>query len=97
MQAPNTLDDRSMRCLRPLRSRMQNGNGDPSDEIPFVWKKENPHRAVSPLWDLRKRISRQHRLPLYLNVKDGKVTFYPIEDSYYQFLQYMNKLFTGKA
>lgn len=26
-------------------------------------------------------------------MKDGKVTFYPIEDSYYQFLQYMNKLY----
>ena len=92
MQAPNTLDE-LYEVLKAFKEQDANGNGDPSDEIPFSFGKKETLTGLLAPFGIYGNGSPDNIDTPYLNVKDGKVTFYPIEDSYYQFLQYMNKLY----
>ena len=92
MPAPNTLDE-LYEVLKAFKEQDANGNGDPSDEIPFSFGKKETLTGLLAPFGIYGNGSPDNIDTPYLNVKDGKVTFYPIEDSYYQFLQYMNKLY----
>jgi putative aldouronate transport system substrate-binding protein len=85
LQMPSTLDDLK-NLLIQIRDKDANGNGDTTDEIPFVFPKLDIVKVFSGIWGID--------LPSgYTADKDGKLFYSYTSNQYRTFLTYLNELF----
>lgn len=73
--------------LKAFKDEDANGNGDPNDEIPIGLSKE-----ISPFM-LLTYADYPIDINAKLGVKDGKLVYVPVEESYKEFLAYLRKLY----
>ncbi|CCX37638.1 putative uncharacterized protein [Clostridium sp. CAG:1013] len=93
LETPETLDE-YLDVLRAFRDEDANGNGDPSDEIPYVVEYSGgDHRARVNIflgsWGIHDNLGYE-----FLTIQDDKVNMYVIDDTYKEVLQFMNTMWT---
>lgn len=92
MEAPNTLDE-FYAVLKAFKEQDANGNGDANDEIPYSFNKGDTLTGLLAPFGIYGNAAPTNVDTPYLNVADGKVSFYPTTENYLAFLQYMHKLY----
>lgn len=81
-----TTTDELYTVLCAFRDNDMNGNGDTTDEVPFVINKGNDQiRALAGSFGCRPDVQMG---------EDGKIVYGPVTDNFKKFLTYMNKLYT---
>lgn len=86
MSMPKTTDEFE-KVLLAFKEKDANGNGNPSDEIPFSTDPDNKHIEAMTGW---------FGLPMDKNgltVKDGETAYGGISSKYREFLKWFNKLY----
>lgn len=86
MDMPTTTDE-FVEVLRAFRDQDANGNGDPSDEIPFSADPNNKHIEAMAGW---------FGLPMNkegVAIVDGEVVFGAVSSQYREFLSWFNSLY----
>ncbi|MDO4293272.1 MAG: extracellular solute-binding protein [Eubacteriales bacterium] len=86
MEMPTTTEEFEA-VLQAFKDQDANGNGDPSDEIPFSADPNNKHIEAMTGW---------FGLPMDkqgVGIKDGKVTFAALSSTYREFLSWFNSLY----
>lgn len=86
MEMPTTTDELT-EVLRAFKEQDANGNGDPTDEIPFSTDPNNKHIEAMTGW---------FGLPMDKNgigIQDGEIVYAGISSTYREFLSWFNKLY----
>lgn len=91
-EMPNTPDE-LFDVLMAFKNEDPNGNGM-ADEIPFSFYKDRKFDLLLSGFGIAGYDAEDYAYP-YVQVKDGKVEFYPETENYYNYLQYLNKLYTN--
>lgn len=85
LKEPTNLDE-LYTVLKAFKEKDANGNGDPNDELPFV--------ANGSLTDLLQYFGTSAiDKSTYLSVVDGKLTYIPTSEIFYEYLKFARKLF----
>lgn len=86
MEMPTTTDELT-EVLRAFKEQDANGNGDPTDEIPFSTDPNNKHIEAMTGW---------FGLPMDkfgIGIQDGEIVYAGISSTYREFLSWFNKLY----
>lgn len=92
MEIPQTIEDLE-KILKAFRDNDMNGNGDKTDEIPYIMMSGHGYahpEALLALWGLPTKDS---QFDSYVYVEEGKVKFAPTSDAYKTALTTLNKWF----
>lgn len=91
LEVPKSLDD-LYEVLVAFKEKDANGNGDPSDEIPFGYANKNTYAELSILWahGIYSIRGAYHLMP----DENGEVSLGDISENYKDFLKFMNKMYT---
>lgn len=92
MEMPETADE-LFDVLMAFKTQDPNGNGL-DDEIPFSYYKDRKFDLLKSAFGFAGIDDKDSKYP-YLQVTDGKVEFYPVMDNYYEYLQFLNKLYVN--
>lgn len=92
MEMPETADE-LFDVLMAFKTQDPNGNGL-EDEIPFSYYKDRKFDILKSAFGFAGCDDKDYKYP-YLQVVDGKVEFYPVLDNYYEYLQFLNKLYVN--
>jgi putative aldouronate transport system substrate-binding protein len=93
MAIPRTTDE-FYAVLKAFKEKDANGNGDPNDEIPFSFVKLIDDIGLLPIMNSFGLINDgANRAQHYVMVEKGKVFFVPIDQRFYDMLEYLNKLY----
>ena len=94
MDIPTTTDE-LYEVLKAFKEQDANGNGDPTDEIPYLYVQLD---GASGLLNMMSSFGMVNDGPSdtsqYLMVEDGQVKFAPTDDRFYDMLVYLNKLYS---
>lgn len=92
MEMPNTADE-LFDVLMAFKEQDPNGNGQ-ADEIPFSFYKDRKFDLLMSAFGIAGYDAKDYSFP-YVQIKNGKVEFYPETENYYNYLQYLNKLYAN--
>ncbi|HML47057.1 MAG TPA: hypothetical protein PKE04_09960 [Clostridia bacterium] len=94
MENPSTLEELKA-VLTAFRDQDANGNGDPSDEIPWSnsWSQGQPIRSlILDAYGLVANANGGGNIALDYNTEDRQIVFMPATPTYKEYLYYMNGL-----
>lgn len=88
LEMPETIEE-LYDVLLAFKNEDANGNGDPTDEIPFsgIWSGDNGRGYLLSAWG----VLAKNGLGNYVAMKDDEVRFMPLMDEYKEYLTFMNK------
>lgn len=84
LEEPTNLDE-LYEVLKAFKEKDANGNGDPNDEIPLAFN-DMPTFLFQYLGEAVDSRT-------YCYVKDGKLSFAPVSEIYYSYLEFLSKLY----
>lgn len=84
LKEPSSLDE-LYEILKAFKEQDANGNGDPNDEIPLAFN-------GMPTF-LMQYLGQAVDSRTYCTVNDGKLSFVPVTDMYYTYLEFLAKLY----
>lgn len=95
LAVPTTLDEFT-NALRAFRDNDCNGNGDTTDEIPYLCSTAHSMMHTEALLGLWGLATKDGVNDAFVQVKNGKVTFVPTTNEYKEAIKWMNTLYTEK-
>lgn len=95
MDVPKTTDE-LYDVLKAFKDQDANGNGDPNDELPISFVKNNDMiRSVLSMMSCFGLVNDgTNKMYHYIMVENGEVFFTPTDQRFYDMLAYMNKLYS---
>lgn len=90
LDMPNNYED-VYNVLKAFKEKDANGNGDPNDEIPYNCRNIFGEYGIAN-W-LIYQGDASHYYSNYMAVRDGEPLFYPYDDGFKEFIEWMTKFY----